>query len=236
VRVVDATTLAAADREASRASLHLLAQSEGGDAVAARWESDRRELLETASYRPRVPIAADKVAARSAPKSVTREGTVPSGRDFGKLVHKLLEWTPFEIDHPDASPEALRRRARALAPTLGLEEARADEAARQATAALGLPVFARARQATRVWREVRLFFPDGGDLVEGVCDLVFLEKEELVVVDYKTDAITAEQAIKQASHHAPQLQLYGRGLTQAFGRPVRERLVVFTALPLVKEA
>jgi len=51
-----------------------------------------------------------------------------------------------------------------------------------------------------------------------------------VVVDHKTDAITPEQALAQAAHHAPQLQLYGRGLAQAFGMPVRERLVLFTAI------
>jgi ATP-dependent helicase/nuclease subunit A len=61
-------------------------------------------------------------------------------------------------------------------------------------------------------------------------DLVFEEDAELVVVDYKSDAITSEQALAQAAHHAPQLQLYGRGLAQAAGLPVRERLVLFTAL------
>jgi ATP-dependent exoDNAse (exonuclease V) beta subunit len=50
------------------------------------------------------------------------------------------------------------------------------------------------------------------------------------VVDYKSDAIAEEQALDQAAHHAPQLQLYGRGLTQALGLPERERLVLFTAL------
>jgi ATP-dependent helicase/nuclease subunit A len=107
----------------------------------------------------------------------------------------------------------------------------ADQAARAAGAALGLPLFARAQTAKQVWRELRFFFPDGADLVEGVCDLVFQEQEGLVVVDYKTDAITADQALAQAAHHAPQLQLYGRGLAQALACPVRERLVVFTALP-----
>jgi ATP-dependent helicase/nuclease subunit A len=66
--------------------------------------------------------------------------------------------------------------------------------------------------------------------VEGVVDLVFEEDAQLVVVDYKSDAIFADQALAQAAHHAPQLQLYGRGLAQATGQPVRERLVLFTAL------
>ena len=75
-----------------------------------------------------------------------------------------------------------------------------------------------------------LWFPDGEHLVEGKVDLVFEEDGQLVVVDYKSDAITDDQALAQAAHHAPQLQLYGRGLSQALGQPVRERLVLFTAL------
>jgi ATP-dependent helicase/nuclease subunit A len=96
--------------------------------------------------------------------------------------------------------------------------------------ALGLPVIDRARRASQVWRELSLWFPDGAHLVEGVVDLVFEEDGQLVVVDYKSDAIANEQALDQAAHHAPQLQLYGRGLAQAAGQPVRERLVLFTAL------
>jgi ATP-dependent helicase/nuclease subunit A len=61
-------------------------------------------------------------------------------------------------------------------------------------------------------------------------DLVFEERDGLVVVDYKSDPISEDQVLAQAAHHAVQLQLYGRGLARAAGRPVRERLVVFTAL------
>jgi ATP-dependent helicase/nuclease subunit A len=93
-----------------------------------------------------------------------------------------------------------------------------------------MPLFERARRASHTWRELRLCFPEGEYLVDGVVDLVFEEEGELVVVDYKTDAIAVEQAQGQAAHHAPQLQLYGRGLAQATGLPVRERLVVFTSL------
>ena len=88
----------------------------------------------------------------------------------------------------------------------------------------------RARRSARVWRELPLWFPDGEHLVEGTVDLVFEEDGQLVVVDYKTDRIAPEQALAQAAHHAPQLQLYGRGLTQATGLRVKERLVLFTAV------
>jgi len=117
-----------------------------------------------------------------------------------------------------------------VAPAWGIDPDRAEAAADAVERALSLPALERARRSPRVWRELRLWFPDGDELVEGAVDLVFEEDGELVVVDYKTDAIADEQAIAQAAHHAPQLQLYGRGLAQASGLRVRQRLVVFTGI------
>jgi ATP-dependent helicase/nuclease subunit A len=120
--------------------------------------------------------------------------------------------------------------AAALGPTFGLDAEGARGAGDAVERALDLPVMLRARKAARIWRELPVWFPDGADLIEGVVDLVFEEDGGLVIVDYKTDHIADDQALAQAAHHAPQLQLYGRGLAQATGMPVRERLVLFTSI------
>jgi ATP-dependent helicase/nuclease subunit A len=224
VRVVDAETLPIPESATQRAELWALAGAEGGDAVAARWEVERKERIAAAATRAFVPVSATRLAARTAPApAAIVEG---GGRDFGSLVHRLLEWVPLA----EVGPGQAEAMARALAPAHGLDEASAARAAAQVRETLVLDVLVRARRARRIWREMRLWFPDGADLVEGVVDLVFEEEDELVVADYKTDGISPEQALVQAAHHAPQLQLYGRGLAQALGRPVRERLVVFTAI------
>ena len=89
----------------------------------------------------------------------------------------------------------------------------------------------RARAATRVWRELPLWFPEGAELLEGVIDLVFEEDGALVIVDYKTDGIARRAGPwPRPRTTRRQLQLYGRGLAQALGMPVRERLVLFTSL------
>jgi ATP-dependent helicase/nuclease subunit A len=230
VRVVDAETLEIPDHESQRAELWALAGAEGGDAVAARWAQERRERIEAAAERHPLPIGVTTLAAREeerAPAVAVSERA--TGRDFGQLVHTLLEWVPFTEEEADRR-QRLERMAKALAPSLGLDEDAATRAGQQVDRALGLPVIDRARRAPRVWRELRLWFPDGEFLVEGQADLVFEEDGGLVIVDYKSDAISEDQAQQQAAHHAPQLQLYGRGLSQAFGQPVRERLVLFTAL------
>ena len=181
--------------------------------------------IEGVGFTPFVPqsVSAPSVsAAGSGPSGPSGPSGV--GSDFGSLVHRILEWIPLD------APEQAGPMAAALAPSFSLDADAARRAEAAAKRALALPVMQRARAAAKLWRELPVWLPDGTDLVEGVVDLVFEEEGGLVVVDYKTDHILPAQAVAQAAHHAPQIQLYARGLAQALGLPVRERLVLFTAL------
>ena len=222
VRVVDAATLPAPEGEASRAHLRLLRASDDGDAVAARWETERRTLIEEASYRPYVPT---KATALGEEPPVHRAGS-GLGRDFGAFVHKLLEWIPFE----GLDPEATSRLAHALAPSYRLSDREADRATLHVLRVLAMPLVERARRARRVWREIPLFFPEEGKLVEGVVDLVFEEDDGLVVADYKTEALAPGEEAARADRHATQLRAYHRGLRDALGMVVKERFVIFTSV------
>jgi ATP-dependent helicase/nuclease subunit A len=208
-----------------RVDLRALASARGGDLVASRWESERQGLLERAAERPFRPVSATRAAARTAPPPAFAPGS-RGGKGFGALVHRVLEWMPLDGDGTGRAAAM----AEALAPSFGLDDDDARRAADAALRALALPVMQRARDAPRVWRELALWFPEEDELIEGIVDLVFEEDGGLVVVDYKTDHIAPEQALVQAAHHAPQLQLYGRGLAQATGMRVKERLVLFTAI------
>jgi ATP-dependent helicase/nuclease subunit A len=227
VRVVDPEEVPRPEVPGRGRELWALSSAEGGDAVAARWEAERKDLVARAAERPFTPVSATRLAARTAPPPAAAAGA--GGRDFGSFVHRLLEWVPLE-DVEAGREDRVRAMAEALAPSFGLDAEAAGRAAQQVERALRLPVLDRARRSTRLWRELSLWFPDGAHLVEGIADLVFEENGQLVVVDYKSDAIAGDQALAQAAHHAPQLQLYGRGLAQAAGLPVGERLVLFTAL------
>jgi ATP-dependent helicase/nuclease subunit A len=222
VQVVDAGSLR--EEPVPRSDLWSLAGAGGGDAVAARWDEERKDLIAAAAHRSRTPVRATRVAERTAPPAVGVRGT-EGGRSFGSLVHQMLEWTPLA----GLSGEEGTAMAKALAPRFGLDGAAADRAAAAVRRVLASPVMERARKSPRVWRELPFWLPETDELIEGIVDLVFEEESQLVVVDYKTDPITAEQAVDQAAHHAPQLRIYGRGLTLALGLPVRERLVLFTA-------
>ena len=222
VRVVDAATLPEPQRDGTRAHLRLLTASPEGDAVAARWEAERRTLLEEASYRPYVPTKATALGE----EPHLRAAGSGLGRDFGAFVHKLLEWIPFE----GLGLDAIGQLARALAPSYRLSEREAARAVEHVSRVLDMPLLERARRARRVWREIPLFFPEEGKLVEGIVDLVFEEEDGLVVADYKTEALAPGEETVRADRHATQLRAYHRGLRDALGKGVKERFVVFTSL------
>ena len=74
VRVVDAETLARPEVPGRGRELWALASAEGGDAVAARWEAERQDLLARAAERPYVPVSATRLAARTAPPPAAAAG------------------------------------------------------------------------------------------------------------------------------------------------------------------
>jgi ATP-dependent exoDNAse (exonuclease V) beta subunit len=224
VRIVDAGTLQGPVPRGAGIGLRELANADGGDALAARWETQRRSLLEAAAIRPFTPISATRVALREAPPAVAAVDA-RDGRAFGALVHRVLEWIPLD------TPSAARAMAEGLAPSFGLDLGDAQRAADAVVRTLALPVMERARRAPRVFRELPVWLPREQELVEGIVDLAFEEAGGFVVVDYKTDRVPADRLIDQAAHHAPQLRLYGSALAQATGLPVRERLVLFTEIP-----
>ena len=65
-------------------------------------------------------------------------------------------------------------------------------------------------------------------LVQGIIDAYFEENGELVLVDYKTDAV--EKAQDLIDRYRVQLDLYERALTQITGKNVKEKLIYSVSL------
>ena len=115
-----------------------------------------------------------------------------SAADFGTQVHSLL--AGGAVADPD--PEALR-----LA-----------EVFRKG--ALGR----RLDRATRAEREFDFLMAMEDLVIHGQIDLWFEEGGELVIVDYKTDAVNGVEAHARAADYAVQLRLYAAALEKATGR------------------
>jgi ATP-dependent helicase/nuclease subunit A len=115
-----------------------------------------------------------------------------SAGEFGTEVHALLAGTA--AGEPDP-------KARAMA-----------EVFRQS--ALGR----RAAKASRLEREFDFLMAVEGLVLRGQVDLWFEEGGELVIVDYKTDAVSNVEAHQRAQDYAIQLRLYALAVERIAGR------------------
>lgn len=64
-------------------------------------------------------------------------------------------------------------------------------------------------------------------LLQGVTDCCILEKDGLVILDFKSDRVKAGFEAERAEYYRGQLDAYGRALSEIFGLPVKERLLWF---------
>ena len=148
------------------------------------------------------------------------------GTAVGLAVHAVLETVPLAGTGPvdPATVEALAVRFAA--------EHQVDDAELVrdlATSALASEALAEARQAGRLWREVPVFVPVGGHLVEGFIDLLHERADgSLVVVDWKTDkARTPSEVDASVGRYRAQGAAYAVALAAATGRAVTEVRFVF---------
>ncbi len=119
-------------------------------------------------------------------------GSLPAN-ELGTQVHDLLASLPV----PDAAPEALRLAKVFSQSSLGR----------------------RLERASRVEREFDFLLAVEDLVVTGKVDLWFEEGGELVIVDYKTDQVTAAEAHQRARDYALQLRLYALAVERVAGRP-----------------
>lgn len=66
-------------------------------------------------------------------------------------------------------------------------------------------------------------------VVQGVADLVVFLPEEIWLLDFKTDAVSAPEMEAKTAEYAPQLKLYAMALSRIYRKPVTERWLHFLA-------
>ena len=144
-----------------------------------------------------------------------------AGTSVGRAVHAVLQ----SIDL--ATGEGIPERARAQAAAEGVP-GREGEIERLCQVAVSSEIVKRAVASRRFWREVPVAVGTGNGSLHGFIDLLFEEEDGMVVVDYKTDAITDNEAPEAVQRYRLQGGAYGHALQELTGKPVRE--VVFLYL------
>ena len=186
-------------QEAREASQSQQTFDQATHTVEAReeWRSGRVEVL--ATQRKPASVAATSLAGapkEEADADIELEDMQPSrrgrgGAPLGRAVHAVLQTIDLETG------AGIENTARAQATAEGIPQ-KQSEIEELAQAAIDSDIVRRAVSSGNYWREAHIAAPigEGEDVgvLEGFIDLLFEEDGELVVVDYKTDAIDQDSA------------------------------------------
>ena len=189
-----------------------------------QWVQDRKRAIDESS-RPQF-IAATALSRAYRDDEEEPDSPEPwrrgrAGTSVGRAVHAVLQ----SIDL--ATGEGLEHRARAQAVAEGVPD-RETEIVRLARVAVGSDIVRRAVASERIWREVPVAAPVGDGSLQGFIDLLFEEENGLVVVDYKTDAVTEVQLPQVVDRYRLQGGAYAHAINRITGKRVKE--VVFLYL------
>ena len=167
--------------------------------------------------------------ARSVPAFLSASELTPADR--GTATHKFLQYCDFAVckDAPEEEREKLVARGR-------LTRAEADSVDLESVKAfVNSDLMRRCEKAQEVFREKEFTiaksvcemdpslpgeFRGEKTVVIGKIDMVFVEEDGAVIVDYKTDNIKELSALR--GRYADQLALYAEAFARITGIPVRE--------------
>jgi ATP-dependent helicase/nuclease subunit A len=140
------------------------------------------------------------------------------GKDLGSLAHLLLE-KGWDWDGP-----TLKKAALIYGERMGVPPPQAEEAAGWVEKALQSELIQRARRSGKVFRELPLTGKqEDGTYLNAVIDLAFLEGDQWVVVDYKSDKNREQRKEK----YEKQLDYYADLLKKHTKKNVKETRLYF---------
>lgn len=148
-----------------------------------------------------------------------------AGTAIGRATHGVLQI----IDLRGASEKEIRNAAAAQSAAESLGRPAANEVARLVTRALQTRAVRDAVEAPRHWRELYAAVEIDGVLLDGFIDLLYeLPNGNLVVADYKTDALREGEAVEQAvERYRLQAAAYALTLEESLQRTVERCVLLF---------
>ena len=167
-----------------------------------------------------LPLPPQKESADDSGLEPWRKGRAATS--LGSAVHAVLQ--EIDLESGDGIVELVNEKATAH----GVAD-HADEVASLAKAVLDSGVVKEAIKSGRYWRETPVAAGVGqGKSLEGVIDLIFESAPgELVIVDYKTDAVRGRSLPEMAEPYLPQIGAYAAAVDKTTPARVVRAVLVF---------
>lgn len=192
-----------------------------------KWSEQREAVMAEASVALELKRPTDESAERDLADDDNLDWGTPSivnaqsGATVGKALHQVME----EIDFAD--PSNLRALATSACAGHGLTSDDVDDVVEMAQACLESDAAARAFAADEAWREVPYMLAIDTGFESGRIDLLIREGDSLTVIDWKSDAVGADNVDERAETHRHQAECYAAALQRITGMPVKEVIFVF---------
>ena len=189
-----------------------------------QWKNRRLRLIGEMG-RP-FSVAATALSGGDEGDKVEQETAEPwrrgrAGTSLGRAVHAVLQ--SIDLD----TGEGIDDGARVQASAEGIPDLE-SEISRLCRVAVESEIVRRAVVSGRLWREVPVAAGTGGGSLYGIIDLLFEERDGLVVVDYKTDRVDPSGDPDPSVRYRLQGGAYAHALQRVTGKRVKE--VVFLYL------
>jgi ATP-dependent helicase/nuclease subunit A len=208
---------------------------------------DHRDIMETA-YREAAAARELTSEPDSSPPKVKKLLRRPkfmqerriSPTELGTAYHLLMQHLPFSSE---LSIEMINETLETLVDKqLLTEEQKINIRSEAVYPFFEQPIGKRLLQAEKVYREIPFsyglkvsdVYPDAEPsvrdeavLTQGVIDCVFEEAGELVLIDYKTDAIYGSRLEQVIDRYRMQLQMYAKAVEDIWGLKVKEKYLYF---------
>lgn len=189
-------------------------------------EVKRRNLAEITGE-PVLPTVEIKL-----PQTIERAGGLTAA-EIGTAMHAVMEYADFREEYDGKKMEALLqemlrngRLSEKEIMALRRKELLGFFSSPLAKRIRGCDVVAKERPFAMLMAGKELFLGaeyenvDDMVLLNGIIDCYFMEGDNIILLDYKSDRIYDEEALRK--RYEVQLQLYGRALEQALGKRVTE--------------
>ncbi len=193
------------------------------------------EVEEEWEYTPRLLNGADRTFHSPSPESAAEIGTITH--------FALRHIDPQRTGSSEEIDEQLREmEEEGILSKTQLKAVRRTGIARLFKSKVG-DIIKEADRCGKLLREVDMLFPvkaseiypelentpagDADIIVQGIADCVCLTEDGAVLIDYKTDRCTAEQAPEKAEEYRVQIECYTKGLEGILKVPVKERILYF---------
>lgn len=174
--------------------------------------------------------------ASSRPAFLSNEGLTPAQK--GTATHKFMQFADYSLAKSDSAAECRRL----------VDKGFLSEQEGQAVSLKKIDAFFTGNLAKRIFNAESVMrerkftinipvselyedlksFDNESVLFQGIADCVFVENDQLVIVDYKTDYVSSEEVLIE--RYKEQLQIYRHALSQCFNLPVNQTLIYSFAL------